>query len=192
MGEWKTRRLEPLPSAAHPSGSCSSVTEIDRVHAVRTRFQQACRRLSGSAPGLFTRARGCLRRRSGCGSTRGVGDLYPRITRRTVYVQRGVSYRVGFPAYPCPPDSEAGKAPPVARPSRMARPRLELGTPRFSVIHAPLRHLACSSGCAPGCRGPHPRPHRGPHGRTALRGLKTPPRPHRAGYRQAGARRPVR
>jgi hypothetical protein len=51
-------------------------------------------------------------------------------------------------------------------PSCMARPRLELGTPRFSVIHASCRHVACVAACPFGCSRPHP----APHGRKAVAG----------------------
>jgi len=50
---------------------------------------------------------------------------------------------------PRSPAAQDDEAPPVAGPSLMARPRLELGTPRFSVIHARVGDLAYLSGARP-------------------------------------------
>jgi hypothetical protein len=63
-----------------------------------------------------------------------VCDGHSRITAHTACAPEGVSYRVDFSQYPGLPGPEDDKAPPVAGPFLMARPRLELGTPRFSVI----------------------------------------------------------
>ena len=73
----------------------------------------------------------------------------PRIVRRTAHVPEGVSHRVNFRRCPQPRGPKDDEAPPTAGPYLMARPRLELGTPRFSVIHARAGHLAYLSGVRP-------------------------------------------
>ena len=71
-----------------------------------------------------------LAQRAGCAME------YPRITPHAVAARQGVSYRADFGLPSGLPTPKEDKAPPTAGPSRMARPRLELGTPRFSVAHA--------------------------------------------------------
>ena len=107
------------------------------------------------SPAGFARAppfRGAIDRatehgRGRWGATEAVAD--PRIVWFVARAPKGVSYRVDFPDGPCPQGSEDDEAPPVAGPFLMARPRLELGTPRFSVIHACAGHLAYLSGIRP-------------------------------------------
>ena len=75
---------------------------------------------------------------------------------------------------------EDDTTPPLAGSCLMARPRLELGTPRFSVIHCARPDLPGVSGFRRARPRSLRRPHRRPHGRTAIRARKTPPRARRA------------
>ena len=130
------RGLEPPASASHSCG-IRPHRGVDRPWAAWKRHPA----------GWSTVARTCARigypgtmapQQITGGSTRGVDGRNPASHPHDPGLP-GVFYRVDCTRCPDLYAPQTTQAPPLAGPYPMARPRLELGTPRFSVSHAHAR-----------------------------------------------------